>query len=105
VSIEGNLERSFQVEEEQPAIVFAPIEATLSPPCFNRIVGKHNSSSSKEHVMKRNHRKLTLGRETLQKLDANAGNRVVGGVSMGTLCTSEWETCGASCLTRCSSCC
>jgi hypothetical protein len=54
--------------------------------------------------MKRNLRKLTLGRETLQKLDATAANLVVGGVSLNT-CTSDFESCGGTCATRCSGCC
>ena len=56
--------------------------------------------------MKKNLRKLTLGRETLQKLDKYTDHLAVGGVTNGTTCTdSEVESCGGSCVTRCSACC
>ena len=56
--------------------------------------------------MKRNLRKLSLGRETLQKLDPIAGPLVAGGITNGETCTnSELESCGGSCATRCSACC
>ena len=54
--------------------------------------------------MKKNLRKLTLGRETLQKLDPTSGPLVAGGLT--TVCTdSAFESCGGTCATRCSGCC
>ena len=54
--------------------------------------------------MKKNLRKLTLNRETLQKLGATTANLVVGGISLNG-CDSEFESCGGTCATRCSGCC
>lgn len=47
-------------------------------------------------------RKLELGRETLRLLEGAQVTPVVGGAT--ATCT-QWESCGTTCLTRCSSCC
>ncbi len=48
-------------------------------------------------------RKLELGRETLRLLEVAPGMPVIGGAVTDT-CTQR-ESCGGTCLTRCSSCC
>ena len=74
---------------------------TLAPAHLMRWSHHH---FSKESAMKKNLRKLTLNRETLQKLGATTANLVVGGISLNG-CDSEFESCGGTCATRCSGCC
>ncbi len=53
--------------------------------------------------MQKKARKLELGRETLRLLEMNPGTPVLGGALTDT-CTQR-ESCGGTCLSRCTSCC